>query len=104
RCLDLLKDYDYEIRYHSVKANVVADAFSRKERKKVTRVHSLRMIVKSDLFDRIKAVHEEELKEENWKISELHLTFPILKMIAKELRLVKEESTFLFKVMSRIYY
>ncbi|GKC12255.1 putative reverse transcriptase domain-containing protein [Tanacetum coccineum] len=31
RWLELLSDYDYEIRYHSGKANVVADALSRKE-------------------------------------------------------------------------
>ncbi|GKA42634.1 putative reverse transcriptase domain-containing protein [Tanacetum coccineum] len=30
--LELLADYDYEIRYHPRKANVVADALSRKER------------------------------------------------------------------------
>ncbi|GJW41939.1 putative reverse transcriptase domain-containing protein [Tanacetum coccineum] len=30
--LELLSDYDYEIRYHPRKANVVADALSRKER------------------------------------------------------------------------
>nr|GEZ67236.1 reverse transcriptase domain-containing protein [Tanacetum cinerariifolium] len=33
RWLELLSDYDCEIRYHSGKANVVADALSRKERK-----------------------------------------------------------------------
>ncbi|GJU62588.1 retrotransposon protein, putative, ty3-gypsy subclass [Tanacetum coccineum] len=65
RWLDLLKDYDCEIRYHPGKANVVADALSRKEREKVTRIHSLRMIVTSDLFDRIKAAQLEALKEEN---------------------------------------
>ncbi|GJR51607.1 putative reverse transcriptase domain-containing protein [Tanacetum coccineum] len=32
RWLELLADYDCEIRYHPVKANVVADALSRKER------------------------------------------------------------------------
>ncbi|GJU08281.1 putative reverse transcriptase domain-containing protein [Tanacetum coccineum] len=35
--LELLIDYDYEIRYHSGKANVVADALSRKERIKPLR-------------------------------------------------------------------
>ncbi|GJY36561.1 putative nucleotidyltransferase, ribonuclease H [Tanacetum coccineum] len=67
RWLDLLKDYNCEIRYHPGKANVVADALSRKEREKVTRIHSLRMIVTSNLFDRIKVAQLEALKEENWK-------------------------------------
>ncbi|GJU86560.1 retrotransposon protein, putative, ty3-gypsy subclass [Tanacetum coccineum] len=40
---------------------------SRKERGKVTRIHSLRMIVTSNLFDRIKVAQLEALKEENWK-------------------------------------
>ncbi|GJY74153.1 reverse transcriptase domain-containing protein [Tanacetum coccineum] len=65
RWLDLLKDYDCEIRYHPDKANVVADALSGKEREKITRIHSLRMIVTSDLFDRIKVAQVEALKEEN---------------------------------------
>ncbi|GJY40556.1 putative reverse transcriptase domain-containing protein, partial [Tanacetum coccineum] len=38
RWLELLSDYDYEIRYHSGKANVVADALSHKERIKPLRV------------------------------------------------------------------
>ncbi|GJT41661.1 putative reverse transcriptase domain-containing protein [Tanacetum coccineum] len=37
RWLELLNDYDYEIRYHLGKANVVADALSRKERIKPLR-------------------------------------------------------------------
>ncbi|GJV55712.1 putative reverse transcriptase domain-containing protein [Tanacetum coccineum] len=38
RWLELLSDYDCEIRYHLGKANVVADALSRKERIKPLRV------------------------------------------------------------------
>ncbi|GKE82792.1 putative reverse transcriptase domain-containing protein [Tanacetum coccineum] len=34
RWIELFSDYDYEIRYHPSKANVVADALSRKERVK----------------------------------------------------------------------
>nr|GEV07953.1 hypothetical protein [Tanacetum cinerariifolium] len=67
RWLDLLKDYDCVMRYHPGKANVVADALSRKEREKVSKIRSLHMIVTSDLFDRIKAAQVEALKEGNWK-------------------------------------
>ncbi|GJT34585.1 putative reverse transcriptase domain-containing protein [Tanacetum coccineum] len=43
--LELLRDYDCEIRYHLGKANVVADALSRKERNKPLRVRSLVMTI-----------------------------------------------------------
>nr|GEX96301.1 putative reverse transcriptase domain-containing protein [Tanacetum cinerariifolium] len=67
RWLDLLKDYDCKIHYHPGKVKVVAGALSRKERVKVTRIYSSRMITTSDLFDKIKAAQVEALKEDNWK-------------------------------------
>ncbi|GJV90015.1 putative reverse transcriptase domain-containing protein [Tanacetum coccineum] len=47
--LELLSDYDCEIRYHPRKANVVADALSRKERIKPLRVRALVMTIGLDL-------------------------------------------------------
>ncbi|GKA96660.1 putative reverse transcriptase domain-containing protein [Tanacetum coccineum] len=41
RWLELLSDYDYEICYHPGKANVVADALSRKEQNKPLRVRAM---------------------------------------------------------------
>ncbi|GKD40312.1 putative reverse transcriptase domain-containing protein [Tanacetum coccineum] len=45
RWLEFLSDYDCQIRYHLGKANVVADALSRKEREPPLRVRALVMTI-----------------------------------------------------------
>ncbi|GKD12636.1 putative reverse transcriptase domain-containing protein [Tanacetum coccineum] len=49
RWLELLSDYDCEIRYHPGKANVVVDALSMKERDQLLRVRALVMTISLDL-------------------------------------------------------
>nr|GEW43279.1 putative reverse transcriptase domain-containing protein [Tanacetum cinerariifolium] len=53
RWIELFSDYDYEIRYYLRKANVVADAFSRKERVKPRRVKAMSMTIRSSVMDKI---------------------------------------------------
>ncbi|GJV53725.1 putative reverse transcriptase domain-containing protein [Tanacetum coccineum] len=65
RWLELLSDYDCDIRYHLGKANVVADALSRKERIKPLRVRALVMTIGSDLPKRILEAQIEAQKPEN---------------------------------------
>ncbi|GJU33073.1 putative reverse transcriptase domain-containing protein [Tanacetum coccineum] len=65
RWIDLLSDYDCEIRYHLGKVNVVADALSQKERDKPLRVRALMMNVHNDLPKKIRKAQEEAMKGEN---------------------------------------
>ncbi|GJS69081.1 putative reverse transcriptase domain-containing protein [Tanacetum coccineum] len=67
RWLELLSDYDCDIRYHPGKANVVADALSRKERIEPLRVRALVMTIGLDLPKRILEAQIEALKPENLK-------------------------------------
>ncbi|GJT19679.1 reverse transcriptase domain-containing protein [Tanacetum coccineum] len=66
RWLELLSDYDCEIHYHPGKANVVADALSRKEREPL-RVRALVMTIGLDLPKQILNAQTEARKLENIK-------------------------------------
>nr|GFA09416.1 putative reverse transcriptase domain-containing protein [Tanacetum cinerariifolium] len=70
RWIELLSDYDCEICYYLgkanvVKANVIADALSRKEREKPLRVRSLVLTDQKDLMQQILKVQVKSLKEGN---------------------------------------
>ncbi|GKB58491.1 putative reverse transcriptase domain-containing protein [Tanacetum coccineum] len=71
RWLELLSDYDCEIRYHPGKANVVADALSRKERIKPLRVRALVLTIGLNLPVQILNAQVEARKEENFGTEDL---------------------------------
>nr|GEW83833.1 hypothetical protein [Tanacetum cinerariifolium] len=67
RWLELLSDCDCDIRYHPGKANVVADALSRKERDKPLQVRALVITISLNLPKQILEAQIEALKPENLK-------------------------------------
>ncbi|GKC92626.1 putative reverse transcriptase domain-containing protein, partial [Tanacetum coccineum] len=85
--IELLSDYDYEIRYHPGKANVLADALNRKEREKPIRVRALVMIVYPGLSERILKAQTEVMKEERVKAENLgRLIRPIFEIRSNRIR------------------
>ncbi|GJX76075.1 hypothetical protein Tco_0322886 [Tanacetum coccineum] len=71
RWLKLLSDYDCELCYHPGKANVVADALSRKSRPKPLRVRALVMTIGLNLPVQILNAQVEARKEENYGTEDL---------------------------------
>nr|GEW55629.1 reverse transcriptase domain-containing protein [Tanacetum cinerariifolium] len=64
RCwVELLSDYECEIKYHPGKAYVVADALSRKERLKPRRVRAMSMTIQSGLKAKILEAQGEASKD-----------------------------------------
>nr|GEX46497.1 putative reverse transcriptase domain-containing protein [Tanacetum cinerariifolium] len=70
--LELLSDYDCEIRYHPGKANVVAGALSRKGRIKQLRVQALVMTIGLNIPKQILSAQLEAGKEENFITEDMH--------------------------------
>ncbi|GKA45460.1 hypothetical protein Tco_0738256 [Tanacetum coccineum] len=64
--------HECEIRYHPSKANVVADALSRKERVKPKCVRAMAMTIQSGVKVMILAAQSEVFKEENAPTKRLH--------------------------------
>ncbi|GKA41176.1 putative reverse transcriptase domain-containing protein [Tanacetum coccineum] len=70
RWIELLSDYDCEIRYHPGKANVVADALSQKEREPLW-IRALVMTVHRNLPEQIRNAQSEVMKKKNVKAENL---------------------------------
>nr|GFB19447.1 putative reverse transcriptase domain-containing protein [Tanacetum cinerariifolium] len=72
RWIELFSDYECEIRYHPGKANVVADALSRKERVKPRRVRAMAMTIQTGIKRMIIVAQGEAFKQENILAKRLH--------------------------------
>ncbi|KAJ9543842.1 LOW QUALITY PROTEIN: hypothetical protein OSB04_023549 [Centaurea solstitialis] len=72
RWVELLSDYDCEIKYHPGKANVVTDALSRKERVKPTRTRATGVLVQTSLKSQILEAQMEALMADNLRKETLH--------------------------------
>nr|GFB76932.1 putative reverse transcriptase domain-containing protein [Tanacetum cinerariifolium] len=71
RRLELLSDYDCEIRYHLGKGNVVTDALSQKVRFKPLRVQALVLTIGLNLPMQILNAQTGARKEENYRAEDL---------------------------------
>ncbi|KAI3678514.1 hypothetical protein L6452_37809 [Arctium lappa] len=65
--MELLSDYDCDILYHPGKANVVADALSRKEHGEIAEVVAYRVDVVSNFLEEVIKYQEEAASKENLK-------------------------------------
>ncbi|GKA79917.1 putative reverse transcriptase domain-containing protein [Tanacetum coccineum] len=92
RWLELLADYDCEIRYHPGKENVIADALSWKERIKPLRVRVLVMTLHPKLPSQILEAQTEVIKEENIEAENLRGMDKAFEVCPDGTRCIKNQS------------
>ncbi|GJR29474.1 putative reverse transcriptase domain-containing protein [Tanacetum coccineum] len=90
--LELLVDYDCEIRYRPGKTNVVPDALSQKERIKPLRVRALVMTLHPKLPSQILEAQTEAIKEENIKAENLRGMDKAIEVRPDGTRCIKNQS------------
>ncbi|KAJ9565973.1 hypothetical protein OSB04_001939 [Centaurea solstitialis] len=78
RWLDVVKDYDCDILYHPGKANVVADALSRKTTHAPLRFAHLKMAVTNSFLDLIRRAQEEASQSENQNKERVRGQLPLM--------------------------
>ncbi|GKC99222.1 putative reverse transcriptase domain-containing protein [Tanacetum coccineum] len=104
RWIKLLSDYDCEMRYHPGKANVVADALSRKEGEKPLRVRALVMTVYPDLSERLLWAQTEAMKEERVKVENLRRLDLIMHESHKSKYSIHPGSDKMYQDLKKLYW
>nr|GEX71520.1 reverse transcriptase domain-containing protein [Tanacetum cinerariifolium] len=102
--LGAVVDYDCEIRYHSGKANVVADALSRKERIKPLQVRALVMTIGYDLPKQILEAQTEAGKPENLSAEDVGGMTLIMHESHKSKYFVHLDSNKMYQDMKQLYW
>nr|GEW67997.1 putative reverse transcriptase domain-containing protein [Tanacetum cinerariifolium] len=101
---ELLSDYDCKIRYHPGKANMVADALSRKERSKPLRVRALVMTIGLNLPKQILNAQSKARKEENFINEDLDLRALIMHESHKSKYSIHPRSDKMYQDLKKLYW
>ncbi|GJZ17826.1 putative reverse transcriptase domain-containing protein [Tanacetum coccineum] len=111
RWLELLSDYDCEIRYHPGKGNVVADALRQKEQNKPLRVEARKEenYVTEDLYDMIKNLEHRAdrmlcLKNRSWIPCIGNLRTLIMHESHKSKYLIHHGSNKMYQDLKKLYW
>ncbi|KAJ9538034.1 hypothetical protein OSB04_030767 [Centaurea solstitialis] len=81
RWLDVVKDYDCKILYHPGKANVVADALSRKTAHTSLRISHLKMAVTTSFLDLVRRAQEEASQNANQNKERVRGQLPLMTLL-----------------------